>query len=306
MVRMFKGQIHYLTKRGFKPTFNIIDNVASKAIRKFLEEEIIGFQLVEPHNHRVNAAERAFQTFKNLYISGLATCDEHFPTILWSRLIKHCQDSINMLRTPCVHPKVLAYHCLEGVLDFNRVPWAPPGTRATIFNPPEIRSSWGPRALNAWYVGPVRHHYCNWYFYIPSTGGFCTSGQANFYPQHCEVPRENQPDEVRRLALTLTAAISRLMGEENTISERHAAALKKLSEIFGEQITPHAAAPWERTLSSATLKAPANFRAAPRTHQRTNRRITPGMLSPQARTLPPIPEGGPAPTEGDWGTKEGE
>ena len=82
MVRIFKEQIDYLTKRGFKPTFNIIDNVASKAIRKFLEEEKIGVQLVEPHNHRVNAAERAIQTFKNLFISGLAACDGNFPTVL--------------------------------------------------------------------------------------------------------------------------------------------------------------------------------------------------------------------------------
>ena len=111
-------------------TFNIIDNVASKVILSYLEEAKIGVQLVEPHNHRVNAAERAIQTFKNLFISGLSTCDDSFPTILWSRLVKQCQDSCNMLQTSRVHPKISAYHCLEGIHDFNRVPWAPPGTRA--------------------------------------------------------------------------------------------------------------------------------------------------------------------------------
>ena len=35
-----------------------------------------------------------------------------------------------MLQTSRVHPKISAYHCLEGIHDFNRVPWAPPGTRA--------------------------------------------------------------------------------------------------------------------------------------------------------------------------------
>ena len=33
MVEAFKMNIEYLSKRGFKPEFNIIDNVASKAIR---------------------------------------------------------------------------------------------------------------------------------------------------------------------------------------------------------------------------------------------------------------------------------
>lgn len=60
-----------------------------------------------------------------------------------------------MLRTSRVHPKFSAYHCLEDTQDFNRVPWVPPGKRATIFNPLEMCASWGSRALDAWYVGPA-------------------------------------------------------------------------------------------------------------------------------------------------------
>ena len=59
MIRAFQKNITYLTQRGFKPEFNVIDNVASKAIKKYLEEEKIKMQLVEPNNHRSNAAERA-------------------------------------------------------------------------------------------------------------------------------------------------------------------------------------------------------------------------------------------------------
>ena len=56
----FQDNITYLEARGFKPSFNIIDNIASKAVQKYLEEkEKIKIQLVEPHNHRVNAAEWA-------------------------------------------------------------------------------------------------------------------------------------------------------------------------------------------------------------------------------------------------------
>ena len=113
----------YLHKRGFKLKFNIIDNVASKAIKTYLEEANIGLQLVEPHNHRVNVAKRAIQTFKNHFIAGLSTCDAAFPTALWSRLVRQGQDTLNMLRTSRVHPKISAFHCLEGVHNFNRVPF---------------------------------------------------------------------------------------------------------------------------------------------------------------------------------------
>ena len=59
IIETFSEKLEYLKKRGFKPRFNILDNIASKAIIKYLKEEAkIGVQLVEPHNHRVNAAER--------------------------------------------------------------------------------------------------------------------------------------------------------------------------------------------------------------------------------------------------------
>ena len=102
-----------------------MDNVASKAVQAFLEDEEIALQLVEPHNHRVNAAEQAVQTFKNLFISGLCTCDDQFPLLLWSKLIGQCHDALNLLRTSRHNPKLSARMILEGVHDFNRLPWAP-------------------------------------------------------------------------------------------------------------------------------------------------------------------------------------
>ena len=66
--------ITYLTKRGFKPVFNIIDNEASKSVKKYLEEENAIIQLVGPHNYYINAAERVIQTFKNHTIAGLPKC----------------------------------------------------------------------------------------------------------------------------------------------------------------------------------------------------------------------------------------
>ena len=69
MIGAFNSNIKYITKRGFKSCFNIIDIVASKAIKRYIMEEKIQMQLVEPHNHQVNAAEREIQTFKNHFIA---------------------------------------------------------------------------------------------------------------------------------------------------------------------------------------------------------------------------------------------
>ena len=83
IICVFKEKIEYLTSRGFKPKFNILDNIASKAIVKFLKNDCkIGMQLVEPNNPRANAAERAIQTFKNHMIAGFCTFDSNFPIAL--------------------------------------------------------------------------------------------------------------------------------------------------------------------------------------------------------------------------------
>ena len=46
------------------------------------------FELVPPHIHQWNAADRDIRTFKNNLISGLATCDPEFPIVEWDRLVK--------------------------------------------------------------------------------------------------------------------------------------------------------------------------------------------------------------------------
>ena len=119
VVAAFRDNIEYLKSRGFKPVFNVLDNVASKAIRTYIKSEDIKMQLVEPNNHRANAAERAIQTWKNHFISGLCTTDDNFPSVLWSQLVPQAQDTLNMLRTSRVNPQLSAYHVLNGPHDFN-------------------------------------------------------------------------------------------------------------------------------------------------------------------------------------------
>ncbi len=62
------------------------------------------------------------------------------------------------------------------------------------------------------------------------------SVQANFYPQHCEVPREKPMDKIKRLSSSLKSAIQSLEKEEMRQPGFHAEALKCLSDIFGKKV----------------------------------------------------------------------
>jgi hypothetical protein len=59
------GSIHQeLTAKCFKPKLQTLDNKASTALKNFFTAQNINYQLVPPHCHRRNAAERAIRTFK--------------------------------------------------------------------------------------------------------------------------------------------------------------------------------------------------------------------------------------------------
>ena len=104
ILEAYKKNFEYLVSKGFKPKVNIMVNQATKAIKAYLTPQQVILQLVEPHNHQVNAAERAIQTFKNRFIGALRTTDRKFPIQLWDKLAPQVQDRINLLRRSCISP----------------------------------------------------------------------------------------------------------------------------------------------------------------------------------------------------------
>eukprot|EP00804_Cyclotella_cryptica_P023668 CCRYP_017685-RA/>CCRYP_017685-RA protein AED:0.45 eAED:0.45 QI:0/-1/0/1/-1/1/1/0/136 len=86
VLHAFDEVFQELKTRGLKPTFNVTDNQAAQSIKTYLTKEQIKWPFVEPNNHRVNAAERAIQTYKNHFISGLCTTDKDWPLQLWDTL----------------------------------------------------------------------------------------------------------------------------------------------------------------------------------------------------------------------------
>ncbi len=75
-----------------------MDNQATKHIKKFLTKEECKLQLVESHNHRVNAAEQAMHTFKDAFIAVLATTNQDFPLQIWDKITPQVINTINMMR----------------------------------------------------------------------------------------------------------------------------------------------------------------------------------------------------------------
>ena len=116
-------------KKGYRPTLNVTDNQATKLIKAFLKTKEFKWQFVEPSNHRVNAAERAIQTYKNYFISGLSSTDSLWPLQLWDHVTTQAAITPNLLRKSRIDPTKSAYEQLHGrKYNWNAYPMVPPST----------------------------------------------------------------------------------------------------------------------------------------------------------------------------------
>jgi hypothetical protein len=98
-----------LTVKGFQPNLQTLDNEASTALKNFFTVNNIAYQLVPPHCHRRNAAERAIGIFKEQFVAGLSSVGPSFPMHLWDRLLPQAEITLNLLRTSRLHPQLALY-----------------------------------------------------------------------------------------------------------------------------------------------------------------------------------------------------
>ena len=83
MCRAYQTLVDRLKERGIKPTMHILDNECSAEFKALISENEMKYQLVPPHDHRSNVAEKAIQTFKDRFVAVLCGTDDNFPLQLW-------------------------------------------------------------------------------------------------------------------------------------------------------------------------------------------------------------------------------
>jgi hypothetical protein len=124
--------IEKLALSGHPPKLHIMDNEASVIIKAALVKHTVNYQLVPPHLHRRNSAERAIQTCKAHFIAGLCSTDPNYPAAEWDRLIPQAELTLNLLRSCRFNPKLSAYAALNGFFNFNATPLVPPVTKVLL------------------------------------------------------------------------------------------------------------------------------------------------------------------------------
>ena len=98
------------------------------------------YQLVPPHQHKRNTAEKQFG-LKNHLLAGITTCDPDFPITEWDGLLRQSEITLNLPCTSSINTKLSAWAYLSSVFDFNKTPSAPPCSERIIHYKPNQRAN---------------------------------------------------------------------------------------------------------------------------------------------------------------------
>jgi len=159
MIAAFKEILTTLNTRGYAPTLNVMDNECSEAVEAHIRSHNMDIHLVPPHNCHVNAAERVIATFKEHFISALATVDKDCPLQLWDDFLPQVELTLNLLKFSRQDTTKSANEEVNRKFDYNKMPLAPLGTKGLVYEDPMVRASWAPHRTDAYYVGAALKHY---------------------------------------------------------------------------------------------------------------------------------------------------
>jgi hypothetical protein len=261
LVRAYTKLHTTLTDRGLKPILQKLDNEAPGKLKAFMRQQAVTFQLVPPHLHRRNAAEKAISTWKDHFIATLSSTDPCFPLHLWCRLIDQATTTLNLLRPSRINPRLSAEAQLNGAFDYNKTPFAPPGTQVLVHEKSSTRRTWAPHGLDGWYIGRAPDHYRCHRVYITKTAAERIADTVEFFPKHCNMPQTTSVDAARDAATALTQAL--LHPTPATpfaqIGDAQMDALRQLATIFATSIPPiHAPLPRVDAITPPTPTVPKN------------------------------------------------
>ena len=163
MLATYLTLVNRLKKAGIEPKLYILNNECSNEFKEAIRKNVGNFQLVPPHDHRRNVAEKAIQVFKDYFISVLCGTDTSFTVRLWCRLLRQSEHQLNMLRTSRVDNSTSTFEIMGGQKhDYNSNPFAPLGQAVEMHVMPSKRKTWEEHTKSGFYLGnSVEHYRCH-------------------------------------------------------------------------------------------------------------------------------------------------
>ena len=241
-----------LKGRHATPDTHVLDNEASRAFLQAITNNGCRYQLVPPHVHRRNRAERAIRTFKDHFLAILAGAAPTFPRDRWDLLLPQAELTLNLLR-PSPQPTMSAWHHLFGPYNFDATPMGPAGCRVLIHSKASIRRSWENRCHEGFYIGPSLVHYRCYRVLNKHSGAVTISDAVKFRHHYLPTPELSAADKLLHAVQAIHNTIARASPADN---HDQLAAIEALRAIIHSYNTTTVTPPTEPQLSPLVAPPP--------------------------------------------------
>jgi hypothetical protein len=149
-----------LAARGLSVDLQILDNEANMEYKEAITFKWNAkFQLVPSDMHCRNQAERAIHTFKDHFLTILASINSAFPPYLWDLLLPQAELTLNLLCQATLNLRISAWEFFQGPFDFNKTPLGLVGRRIFIHVKPATWHLWDFHAKPGFHIGPALDSY---------------------------------------------------------------------------------------------------------------------------------------------------
>lgn len=216
--RAFTAGLEFFKEKGVVHKHVKMDNETSTIFEDVLRKYNLDIQYVPPDTHRQNPAERDIRTFKNHFISVLATADKDYPINEWDRLIPHAEMTLNLLRGSHLKKELSAWTCLFGEYNFDKNPIAPAGTKVLVHESPDKRASWAPHGVIGFYIGTAMGHYRSYQVLVQGTNRVRISDSVAWHPDSEKNDTREKFSFAEEMGVKNTGPISRKTGPIHRLS----------------------------------------------------------------------------------------
>ena len=215
----FNNGLRFFRDRDIPVNILRLDNEQSNLVSRICIENHIKLELVPPGNHRANSAERAIDTWKSHKISMMATADEECEQKVFKHFNKQCELTINLLRQSGMSKFVSAWHQVNGKYNFTNTPIAPPGIKVEFYQSKTKReSTWSPKSVKGFYVGPAMDHHRCYKIYCESTKRIIISDTVEWFPKReFTFPGKTPGEELLKSVEQLSTAVSNFNSTTTTV-----------------------------------------------------------------------------------------
>jgi hypothetical protein len=142
--------------------------------------------------------------------------------------------TLNLLRTSRLHPRLSAAAHFNGLVDYNKTAFAPPGCNIIAHEKPGKRRTWAPHGQNGYSLGPAMNHYQCQNVYISATASERIVDTLEFFPHNYQIPQLSPTDRLIVAAKNMTDALKNPHPEVpfDSVGDDTISALADLAAIF--------------------------------------------------------------------------